>query len=253
MKDKWVGIRQSLFGNVEPKIELVSLTCPGSWGSDGKDSFFIPTSEYSGSPEFSEVVYPGCIESQVAQAAQVSTGVVVKDAISLNKKLISMGHMVPVEFVAFTFMITGISKACSSQISRHRISSIVSSSRRYQSQQPSFVYPGLESITNEVEAKNIYTIIETSYRVAYNTYTKLRESDTKKGDARYLVPVGSATSKMWNINARSLRNFLQLRLDPAAEWEIQRLSKLILNIVMSATPSLFEDIEKKFVGHEKKA
>ena len=253
MEDKWGDIRKSLFGNVEPEIKLVGLTCPGSWGNDGKDSFFMPDSEYSGSSEFAEVVYPEHIEAQVAKAAQVSTGVPVKDAIALNKKLISLGHMVPVEFVAFTFMITGISKACSSQISRHRISSIVSSSRRYQNQQPSFVYPGLESISDTNEAKAIYGSMENFYKTSYEAYTQLREINAKKGDARYIVPVGSATSKMWHINARSLRNFLQLRLDPAAEWEIRRLAELVLNIVMHVTPSLFEDIEKKFSTHEKKA
>ena len=51
---------------------------------------------------------------------------------------------------------------------------------------------------------------------------------------------------MWwkhlSINARSLRNFFHLRLTSNAEPEIRRLATILLGIVTSVTPSLFEDI-----------
>lgn len=238
MEDKWKHLRENLFGNVEPEVTLIGLSSPITLGETGKLGYALGEN---------------AIESQVANAASVSTGVTPKEALELNKKLIKMGHHVPLEFCAYTFLITGISKACSSQISRTRISSIVSSSRRYQTQKAAFVYPPMTSTSDENIVAMTYAALAEFNEEAFVVYETLRMNGTKKGDARYVMPVGCAVSKAWHINARSLRNFLNLRLDPAAEEEIRRVAYKILNIVMHVTPSLFEDIEKKFVGHEKKA
>lgn len=239
MEDKWKHLRKDLFGNVEPSVELISINTPAELDASGQLL-------YKG-------ITPVNIESQVANAASVSTGVTPKEALELNKKLIKMGHHVPLEFCTYTFLITGISKACSSQISRTRISSIVSSSRRYQTQKDAFVYPPMLSASDENTVKMTYSLLSHTNKEALTVYNSLRREGVKKGDARYVMPVGCAVSKAWHINARSLRNFLNLRLDPAAEEEIQRVAYKILNIVMHITPSLFEDIEKKFARHENNA
>lgn len=233
--DKWAHLRKDLFGNVEPSVELVAVSTPVKVISNRQLIY--------------ENIAPLNIEAQVAQAASVSTGITPKDVESLNKKLINMGHMVPVEFITFTFFISGISKACSSQISRTRISSIVSSSRRYQAQKEAFVYPPMLSVDSEELVIYTYDSISKSNKDSLYLYNILREKGIKKGDARYAMPVGCAVSKAWHINARSLRNFLNLRLDPSAEEEIQRVAYSLLDIVMHVTPSLFEDIEKKFAGN----
>lgn len=36
--------------------------------------------------------------------------------------------------------------------------------------------------------------------------------------------------------------FLRLRLPKDAEWEIRRIAVMLYNLVLEATPSLFEDI-----------
>lgn len=48
-----------------------------------------------------------------------------------------------------------------------------------------------------------------------------------EGDARYLLPEATKTSLVMTINARSLQNFLTLRLDSHAQWEIRELAVTI--------------------------
>lgn len=233
--DKWKQLRKNLYGNVEPSVELVGLTVPGQL--QGVD-FYVDGSRF--------FLTPIDIESQVALAASVSTGVDPKDVLNLNQKLIQLGHHTPLESIQYNFRVDGISKACSAQMSRHRISGHVGSSRRYQVQESAFVYPLLEKVKDEAVAKTTYQILSDIFSNSMIEYQRLRGYGLKKGDIRYLIPVASATSRVWWINARSLRNFLNLRLAETAEQEIRRLALLILNIVMRITPSLFIDIAEQY-------
>lgn len=230
MTDKWKHLRVNLYGNVEPSVNLVGLTVPGAL-CDG--SFIHTCGQYTETWE---------VERQVANAARVSTGADIHDNEKMIRNLIKLGHHTPLEAVQYNFYVTGISKACSAQISRHRTGTgHVSASRRYQTQRTEFVYPLLNSIENETEAKNIYSEIEKSLISAVKVYGTLRELGVKKGDARFVVPVASATSRMWWINARALRHLLSLRLDKTAEEEVRRLAIMLLNIAKTITPTLFED------------
>lgn len=235
-EDPWVNARCVLWSNIEPEVNLIGITVPGYSAPD-----------YRGDPYFyaGDWFTPDEIEGLVTRAATVSTGVDVKEQKGLIKNLIKLNHGTPLEFVTYQFVISGISKSCSSQISRHRMASIVSASRRYQEQGAAFVYPILESVKNSYLVVETYNRLEDSYRSAYETYMKLKSLGVKKGDCRYVIPVASATEKAWSINARSLRNFFQLRLHNSAESEIRRLAQMILDQVMQITPTLFEDIKRE--------
>ena len=210
MLDPWYMQRQELYGNVEPSVSLVN------------------------SPN----------ENIIAESAAISYGTDLTD--DNHKKrlignLIKRGHHVPLEFCVFQFKLTGISKACSAQIARHRMSSQVSSSRRYREQGISFVYPLLSNIDDELEVRRLYQIMSEQNRNAILAYEHLRSSGVTKQDARRVIPVCSAVEKYISINARSLTNFFRLRLAADAEWEIRRLAVAVLSIVKAVTPSLFGD------------
>jgi thymidylate synthase ThyX len=74
----------------------------------------------------------------------------------------------------------------------------------------------------------------------------LRDRGLSKTEARLVIPVSSASERIWWINARAMRDFLKLRLPADAESEIRRLAHLLLDIVYRITPSLFEDICEKY-------
>jgi thymidylate synthase (FAD) len=238
MQDKWRHLREKLWANAELSVELIAMTIPGSFDNEDSSHYF----NASGVRFYAEHVEP-----IVAQAASVSTGVTTKNHASLTRKLIELKHYTPLEAIQFNFRITGISKACGAQMSRHRIGQgHVSSSRRYQEQSVEFVYPLLDNINSEVTARAVYATTSDSYKAAYDKYLSLRHLGVKKGDARYLIPTASAQSRIWWINARALRDFLTLRLDQAAEPEIRRLALTVLTIVTKLTPNLFYDINSAY-------
>jgi thymidylate synthase (FAD) len=235
--DPWKQLRSECFGNVEPEVVLEAVTVPLdnlNKPSDSRD-FWDP------------------IETMPAWSAAISYGSREKMAHdlerrkSLNRKLIDLGHLTPIESLQFNFRVSGISKACGAQISRHRIGQgHVSSSRRFQSQGVAFVYPILNYITEEKIVKETLDKLSQNNRRAYELYDDLRNSSKlHKEDARRSIPVASSQERIWWINARALRDFLRLRLPRDAEWEVRRIAVMLYNIVMEVTPSLFEDVAPK--------
>ncbi|MDA8406166.1 MAG: FAD-dependent thymidylate synthase [Deltaproteobacteria bacterium] len=232
--DPWKELRSSCFGNVEPEIILEAVT--------------VPLKNLSPHIENSELWET--IETIPAWSAAISYGSREKMADdmerkkSLNRKLIGLGHMTPLESLQFNFRVTGISKACGAQMSRHRIGQgHVSSSRRFQAQGAAFVYPLLSYITEEADAKDALMKLSSANKKAYEIYEDLRNSNKlRKEDARRAIPVASSQERVWWINARALRDFLRLRLPKDAEWEIRRIAVMLYNLVLEATPSLFEDM-----------
>lgn len=235
--DPWKELRSECFGNVEPEIALEAVTVP-------LDNLTKPAQTRD---------FWNTIETLPAWSAAISYGSREKMADdmdrkkSLNKKLIDLGHMTPLESLQFNFRVSGISKACGAQMSRHRIGQgHVSSSRRFQAQGAAFVYPLLSYIKEEQLARDALNKLSEANKKAYEIYEDLRNSNKlHKEDARRAIPVASSQERIWWINARALRDFLHLRLPRDAEWEIRRIAAMLYNIVMDVTPSLFEDIVVK--------
>lgn len=232
--DPWKQLRQDCFGNQEPDVILEAVTAPLELlEKSPKEKDFWPVVETL--PAWSAAMSYGSREKLSGSRDK---------QVSLNRKLIQLGHHTPLESIQFNFHVIGISKACGAQLSRHRIGQgHVSSSRRFQSQGMSFVYPLLGYIKTEAEAQAALKIISDVNRQAYEIYEKLREeSKLHKEDARRVIPVASSQERVWWVNARALRDFFRLRLPRDAEWEIRRLAIMVYNIVSQVAGSLFEDI-----------
>ncbi len=163
--DPWKELRKQCFGNEEPEVTLEAVTAP-------LDAF--------GRLEETRDLWTR-IETLPAWSAAISYGTREKMADdvdrkrALNKKLISLGHLTPIESVQFNFHVSGISKACGAQISRHRIGQgHVSSSRRFQAQGISFVYPILNYITDEEVVKDALKQLSEANQKAFEVYENLR-------------------------------------------------------------------------------
>jgi thymidylate synthase (FAD) len=230
MQDPWKSIRKSVcFGNEELDIKLIAITTPiGNY--DPEDA--------KGNIE--------CIPAVAAGTSYNKEANTIEAAKALNKKLIKMGHLVPLESLQYNFLVTGLSKAAGAQWSRHRSQAHVSLSRRYTQQQPKFVYPSLSYIKNKDEAEATYQLMSGACENAYRAYKFLIDTGAKKQDARLIMPVNVSTTRNAWANARALRDFFRLRLDSAAEEEIRKAAYMLLDIVYVTTPSIFEDIVVKF-------
>jgi thymidylate synthase (FAD) len=231
MQDPWKSIRKSVcFGNEEPKVKLTAITTPIEDLEDTNPASYIE-----------------CMPAIVATTSYDSSVDTIEKATALNKKLLKLKHDTPFEVIQYVFEVSGISKAASAQASRHRTGQgHISLSRRYTQQQPKFIYPPLEYMKNKDEVEATYQLMSGACENAFRAYKFLIDTGAKKQDARLIMPVNVATTRKWWINARALRDFFRLRLDPAAEWEIRRLAFMLLDIVYAATPSIFEDIVVKF-------
>ena len=91
-------------------------------------------------------------EQLIAQAAGISRG--TTNMPEVIGRLIANGHMSVLEHASATFLISGISRACSHQLVRHRLASYTQASQRYIESDATFVVP--DSIKQNQAALDLY-------------------------------------------------------------------------------------------------
>lgn len=157
-----------------------------------------------------------------------------EDEVRFLRKLISVGHLSPLEHASFTFAAEGVSRALTHQLVRHRIASYSQKSQRYVDES-NFAYITPPSILNNEEALGRYQAIMEEVNRAYHALKQI----VPKEDARYVLPQACESKIVFTFNARSLLNFFQQRLCRRAQWEIRQLAGLMLQEVRKTAPVLF--------------
>jgi len=163
-----------------------------------------------------------------------------KDIKMVRRALYDMdpSHTSPLEHCLFTWRVSGISRACSHQLVRHRIASYSQRSQRYVSEK-GFEYVTPPSIDNSSD------FIKERFNIAMGyiqeVYESLVSNGVSKEDARMVLPNACTTSLVISMNPRAFRNFLKLRLDSHAQWEIRELAQAMLDSVPEEHKFLFED------------
>lgn len=173
-------------------------------------------------------------------------------------------HESVIEHLVYNFDIDGISRACLQEVARHRIASYTVKSTRYtlkeltkeasflSQEQPKdeyFTY-FMGSLCNfdSVRAKkyivftgDIETDISSLFALQRLRNVLLGEltGGTPNDKAKYCMPEAYKTSLVMTINARSLQNFLSLRTDKKALWEIQLLAKAMFEALPELDKQLF--------------
>ncbi len=167
-------------------------------------------------------------------------------------------HQSVLEHVSYTFSIKGVSRALLQELSRHRLSSPSVRSTRYtlkvlKTEEPFCTYG--------IDAGSLYLTITDIQRECANKYLvftgkesvdvksicaleMLRQeivSGTSNDLAKYCLPEAFKTELQFTINMRSLQNFLSLRSDKSALWEIRELSHALHD-------SLPEEHKYMFIG-----
>jgi thymidylate synthase (FAD) len=145
------------------------------------------------------------------------------------------GHESIIEHASASFEISGISRACSHQLVRHRLASYSQESQRYVDMSaPQWVVP--PDIERDPEARAIW---EEFVEAATETYRRLRARGIKKEDARFLLPNATATRLIMTANYRELLHMFRLRISPHAQWEIRELCARMLLAVYPHAPNVF--------------
>jgi thymidylate synthase (FAD) len=159
---------------------------------------------------------------------------------SIIQKWIRSGHHSLLEHASATFRITEASRALTHQLVRHRIGfSYSQQSQRYVSED-NFEYVTPDDIKKDEALLREYEDVLSRIRWFYKMATS---KGVKKENARFVLPNACHTEIVVTMNFRAARNFLELRLDKAAQWEIRRLANYILSVLKEHAPNVFYDME----------
>ncbi len=139
------------------------------------------------------------------------------------RRCIENGHTSVIEHVSATFRIEGISRSCLAQLTRHRMASFSVMSQRYCEIGGDDWHVIPPSVVEAGEEVGFCAEMEK----AAKAYRRMIAKGVKREDARFLLPEATKTSLVMTINMRSLQNFLSLRLDKGAQWEIRELAGLM--------------------------
>ena len=169
-------------------------------------------------------------------------GISEEDQLRLIRQVIDSGHDSPIEHVSFTFAISGVSRALSHQLVRHRIASYSQQSQRYV-EATDFRYIVPPEIAKIPGAAERYM---QAMKSAAGAYADLMVFLTNAGrgkkaaeDARYVLPNACETRLVVTMNCRSLLHFFSLRCCERAQWEIRELARLMLAACMEVSPCVF--------------
>ena len=157
---------------------------------------------------------------------------------SIIKRWVESGHESVIEHASATFRISGVSRALTHQLVRHRIGfSFSQESQRYvNAENFDYVMPEcMRDCESELDFFNLMNDIK-------KLYTKLIKSGIPKEDARYILPNAVTTEIVVTANFRALRHFFKLRCDKKAQWEIRELAGEMLKICKTKVKYVFDDM-----------
>jgi thymidylate synthase (FAD) len=208
-----------------------------------------------------ELVSADASDIQVAAAAQVSQGRTPNDDTDVErliKALVRLRHGSPFEHNKFTFRVT-VPIFIAREWQRHRIGSFNEVSGRYTKLEGHFYIPkanqrgGLANSGTSMVPKRdhlaIYTELDVEDQMrmmsiqSWSLYEDLINDGVANEVARMILPLNTFTSFYWTINARSLMNFLSLRVhDENArdisypQYEIEQPAKMVEEYFAEAMP-----------------
>ena len=207
-------------------------------------------------------------DSSIVQAARVSYGKGTK-RLSQDKSLInyllSHRHSTPFEMNEIKFHIK-LPIFVARQWIRHRTANVNEYSARYSILDKEFYIPEKKDIKPQSksnnqgrygdisidEKKEYLEIIKSNSEVGFRNYNKLLNSDesgkmideNKQGVARELarmtLPLNSYTQWYWKIDLHNLMNFLSLRFDYHAQYEIRKYAEIMIKILKNWVPLTYE-------------
>lgn len=155
--------------------------------------------------------------------------------------LLSANHTSLFEHINYTFLVKGVSRSFLAQLSRHRMASLTTGSQHYQD------YRDYPFIMSETVANNLLAT-KTFDQITY-CYKHLREIGILPEEARQILPNACEVQLLWTINARSLINFLNLRLCRRNVREMLQFAILVKNLLLDHFPELFKHIGPDCIMH----
>ena len=157
--------------------------------------------------------------------------------LKLINRVISSGHHSVLEHVQLTFLISGVSRALTHQLVRHRIGVAISQqSQRYctfEGGKFDYVIPNM--IKGNSYACNLF---EGTMEHLAGVYDKLIQAGIPAEDARAVLPNACCTNLTWSVNIRELMHVCNERLCSCAQSEIRVMTQKIRLATIAQLPFL---------------
>ena len=220
------------------------------------DKGFIRLIDYMGS------------DNAVVQAARVSYGKGTKqlnEDRGLIRYLMRHRHTTPFEMCEIKFHIK-LPIFVARQWVRHRTANINEYSARYSVLDNEFYVPEPAQLGVQHQHKKqargaqleddkhdkIISVIEKNSQASYKDYQwMIDEMGLAREVARASLPVNIYTQWYWKINLHNLLNFISLRKDPHAQYEIRVYAEILADIVEKWVPLTYEAFSDYVLGGAK--
>lgn len=161
----------------------------------------------------------------------------------VSKCLFEFGHDSQIEHASLQFYVTGVSRALTHQLVRHRIASYGQQSQRYvEFSDLPVVIP--TSISEHENPEVLKRFLE-HMRDTESFYKYLISESVPAGDARFVTPQAASSAITLTMNFRALMNFFSLRCCNNAQWEIRELANQMLAKCKQYYPSIFSQVGAK--------
>lgn len=152
------------------------------------------------------------------------------------RKRISDGHLSITEHASVTFEISGISRACSHQLVRHRLASFSQESQRYVEPLGDDWYVMPPDIRGDPSLASVFSGFMND---AAERYRLLRKHGALKEDARFVLPNATKTRIILTMNFHSLLHLFETRISRYAQWEIREMCERMQLVLATRYPSVF--------------
>lgn len=174
----------------------------------------------------------------------------------LLKYLVEHRHTSPFEHVQFQFRIK-CPLYIRSQWHRHRSWSYNEISRRYTGQDiHDFYIPGpfrSQSESNRQASvdrapqndREIREKYRTQVEKAIEVYEELLDSGVCREQARGVLPQALYTEFYATVDLHNLLHFIELRIDPGAQWEIQQYARVLLDLIQPYVPNTVKHFKRR--------
>lgn len=168
----------------------------------------------------------------------------------LISHLVRSGHESVFEHASVTYQVSGVSRALTHQLVRHRLASYSQRSQRYVKEtEPQYVTPPSIATSNKMifsddmaAASSPAELYNEFMEITWKFYNRLLEAGIRGEDARFVLPNACHTEISITMNFRELRHFFKLRTSKHAQWEIRDMAKEMLRQILPIAPNVFRDI-----------
>jgi len=167
--------------------------------------------------------------------------------LKLVKKVLASGHHSTIEHCQYVFTISGVSRACTHQLVRHRHMSFSQKSQRYVTEKEQFEY--ITPIT--IKKAGLETEYDEFMVKISEFYEKMISAGIPAEDARFVLPNAATSSLVASLNLREMFHLANIRLCTNAQLEIRTMVKKMCELVIEKESWLAEYLVPKCetLGH----